>query len=67
MRKRNKHFSQHIYDYGFNKDTDSNNMNKVIIFIDEEKAFDRVDHSFSLETFEKSVIGDHFLSRIRTF
>ena len=41
------------------------NINVGIISIDQEKAFDRVDHSFLFATLQAFDVGEHFLSWVK--
>ena len=41
------------------------NLNAAFIFLDQEKAFDRVNHSFLFKVMEKFNIGDNFINWVR--
>ena len=45
---------------------DSENIPAAILFIDQEKAFDRVSHSFLLKTLKQFNFGPAFISWIET-
>ena len=46
------------------KYTNSKNVEAAILFLDQEKAFDRVDHQFLLKTLRHLNFGDNFISWI---
>lgn len=56
----NLHLVRDIFDFAFN-----NNINLGFLSLDQEKAFDRVDHAFLFETFKAFGFGDKFISMIR--
>ncbi len=56
----NLHLVRDIYDFAFN-----NNINLVFLSLDQEKAFDRVDHNFLFETLKAFGFGDIFISMIK--
>ena len=58
---KNIHTLQDVIKY-----TNSKNTSAAILFIDQEKAFDRVSHSFLLKTPEKFNFGPNFISWIQT-
>ena len=58
---RNIHTLQDLIKY-----TNSKNISAAILFIDQEKAFDRVSHSFLLKALEKFNFGPKFISWIQT-
>ncbi len=49
-----------IYDFAFN-----NNINLGSLSLDQEKAFDRVDHNFRFETLKAFGFGEIFISTIK--
>ena len=53
---KNIHTLQDVIKY-----TNSKNISEAILFIDQEKAFDRVSHSFLLKTLEKFNFGPTFI------
>ena len=46
------------------KYTNSKNIEEAILFLDQEKAFDRVDHQFLIKTLKHLNFGDYFISWI---
>ena len=46
------------------KYANSNNTEAAILFLDQEKAFDRVDHQFLIKTLKHLNFGDYFISWI---
>ncbi len=56
----NLHLVRDIYDFAFN-----NNINLGFLSLDQEKAFDGVDHNFLLETLKAFGFGDNFISMIK--
>ena len=48
------------------KCANSKNAEATILFLDQEKAFDRVDHQFLLKTLKHLNFGDNFISWIET-
>ena len=58
---KNIHTLQDVIKY-----TNSKNISAAILFIDQEKAFDRVSHSFLPKTLEKFNFGPKFISWIQT-
>ena len=49
------------------KHANSRNIEAAILFLDQEKAFDRVDHHFLFQTLRHLTFGDYFISWIKTF
>ena len=47
------------------KYANSKNIQAAILFIDQQKAFDRVDHSFLIKTLEHPNFGYSFVTRIK--
>ena len=43
----------------------SNNIEAAILFLDQEKAFDRVSHEFLLKTLKHLNFGDYFVSWVQ--
>ena len=46
------------------KYANSENIEAAILFLDQEKAFDRVDHQFLIKTLKHLNFGDYFISWI---
>ena len=55
------HIIQNLIDHA-----NINNRNLALIFIDQEKAFDRVSHDFILKTLEKYGLGPYFIQWVKT-
>ena len=49
------------------KYANSRNIEAAILFLDQEKAFDRVDHHFLFQTLRHLNFGDYFISWIKIF
>ena len=49
---------------GIVKYANSKNIEAVILFLDQEKAFERVDHQFLIKTLKHLKFGDYFISWI---
>ena len=49
------------------KYANSRNLEAAVLFLDQEKAFDRVDHNFLLRTLKHMGFGDYFISWIKIF
>ena len=58
---KNVHTLQDLTNYA-----NSENISAAILFIDQEKAFDRVSHSFLLKTLKQFNFGPAFISWIET-
>lgn len=56
----NLHLMRDLYDYAF-----YNNVDVGFLSMDQEKAFDRVDHIFLFETFKAFGFGDNLISCIK--
>ena len=55
------HIIQNLIDHA-----NINNRNLALIFIDQEKAFDRMSHDFILKTLEKYGLGPYFIQWVKT-
>ena len=67
MRARTKYFQRYVQTIqDVIKYANSENITAAILFIDQEKAFDRVSHRFLLKTLEKFNFGSAFTSWIQT-
>ena len=58
----NLHILQYLVDY-----INNNELHCALIFLDQEKAFDRVDWQFMLRVLEKMGFGPSFISWVRLF